>query len=98
MFGSRPIALITGVPYKASNNVIQNNVILFPSIPEQYGSEAELFDEIRLYIHRYVNISPEFERIASAYVLLSWVYDRFNELAVSPRARGTMALEKQDFS
>src|SRR5205085_4531376 len=32
------------------------------------------------FIHRYVDVSPLFERIASYYVLFSWLYDSFNEL------------------
>jgi len=84
------------VPYKASNNLIQNNVVLFPSVPEEYGSEEELFDEIRFHIHRYVNVSPEFERIATAYVLLSWVYDRFKELPYL-RVRGDYGTGKTRF-
>lgn len=68
------------VPYKPTNNLIRHKVILFPSMPEEYTSEAELLDDIRWYIHRYVDISLEYERIAAAYVLLTWLYDRFNEL------------------
>jgi hypothetical protein len=68
------------VPYSPRNNLIRNRVILLPSAPEEYGSEADLLEEIQSYIHRYVDASPAFERIASAYVLLTWVYDGFNEL------------------
>ena len=68
------------VPYKPTNNLIRHKVILFPSMPEEYTNEAELLDDIRWYIHRYVDISLEYERIAAAYVLLTWLYDRFNEL------------------
>ena len=68
------------VPYKPTNNLIRHNVILFPSVPEECQSEAELLDDIRWYIHRYVDISLEYERITAAYVLLTWLYDRFNEL------------------
>src|SRR6185369_13630052 len=35
---------------------------------------------IEAYIARYVDLTDAFQRIASAYVLLSWVYDAFNEL------------------
>jgi len=68
------------VPYSAKNNLITNEVVLLPSGPEEYGSEAELRNEIQDFIHRYVDISPLFEKIASYYVLFSWVYDGFNEL------------------
>ena len=58
----------------------ENDVVLLPSEPEEYGSETELVAEIQAFIHRYVDVSPLFERIASFYVLFSWVYDSFNEL------------------
>src|SRR5947208_4089479 len=68
------------VPYSPNNNLIKNEVVLLPSQPEEYGSEEGLLDEIQSFIHRYVDVSPLFEKIASYYVLFSWVYDGFNEL------------------
>lgn len=68
------------VPYSARNNLIQNHVILLPSGPEEYGSTPELVAAIQSYIHRYVDVGPLYEKIASYYVLLSWVYESFNEL------------------
>lgn len=68
------------VPYSPENNLIQNNVVLLPSTPEEYGSEELLQAEIQSFIHKYVDVSPLFEKIASYYVLLSWVYDSFPEL------------------
>lgn len=67
-------------PYSPQNNLIQNNVILFPSAPEEYGSMELLQEEIQSFIHKYVDVSPLFEKIASYYVLFSWVHDAFNEL------------------
>ena len=68
------------VPYSPRNNILAHDVVLFPSEPEEYGSEEELLREIESFIHRYVDLSPLFEKIASYYVLLTWVYERFNEL------------------
>src|SRR5947199_9529121 len=68
------------VPYSPNNNLIKNEVVLLPSQPEEYGSEEGLLDEIQSFIHAYVDVSPLFEKIASYYVLFSWVYDGFNEL------------------
>jgi hypothetical protein len=75
------------VPYSPRNNLLKHEVVLLPSEPEEYGSDSELLGEIRSFIHRYVDVSPLFEEIASYYVLLSWVYDAFNELPYL-RARG----------
>ncbi len=68
------------VPYSPSNNLIRNQIVLLPSAPEEYNSEEELVSAIQAFIHRYVDVSPLFEKIASYYVLFSWVYDGFNEL------------------
>jgi hypothetical protein len=84
------------IPYSPGNNLIKNDVILLPSGPEEYGSEAELVTEIQAYIHRYVDLSPHFERIASYYVLFSWLYDGFNELPYL-RVRGDYGSGKTRF-
>src|SRR5712692_10091688 len=68
------------VPYSPRNNLLTNEVVLFPSEAAEYNSEQELVGEIRDFIHRYVDVSPLFEQIASYYVLFTWVYDAFNEL------------------
>src|SRR5438552_1388236 len=68
------------VPYSPRNNLLTNEVVLFPSESSEYTSEQELVEDIRAFIHRYVDISPLFEQIASYYVLFTWVYDAFNEL------------------
>ena len=52
--------------------------------------------EIQAYIHRYVDLSPQFERIASYYVLFSWLYDSFNELPYL-RVRGDYGSGKTRF-
>jgi hypothetical protein len=68
------------VPYSPRNNLLAHEVVLLPSEPEEYGSEDALLPEIESFIHRYVDVSPLFEKIACYYVLLTWIYDRFNEL------------------
>jgi hypothetical protein len=57
------------VPYSSNNNLIKNEVVLLPSKPEEYDSEESLLSEIQSFIHRYVDVSPLFEKIASYYVL-----------------------------
>ena len=83
-------------PYPESNSLIRHRVILLPGEPLEYGSEAELADVIKTYIHRYVSLSADFEEIAAAYVMLSWVYDAFNELPYL-RIRGDYGSGKTRF-
>ena len=68
------------VPVPAKNNLIRHGVVLLPEAATPFGSVTSLLSDIEAYIARYVDLTDEFVSIASAYVLLSWVYDAFNEL------------------
>jgi hypothetical protein len=67
-------------PFSPDNNLIMHEVVLLPSAPRIYGSEDQLVSDVREFIHRYVDLSPLFEQVATYYVLLSWLYDAFNDL------------------
>jgi hypothetical protein len=71
---------VTYVPVRASNNLIRHAAVLLPSEAKEYGDERELLEAIRAYLRRYVSISPSFEDVVCAYVMLTWVYDAYNEL------------------
>jgi len=83
-------------PYSPSNNLLKHGVVLFPSQPAEYGTEADLIAAIQAFLHRYVDVSPLYEQIASYYVLFTWVYDRFNELPYL-RVRGDAGSGKSRF-
>src|SRR2546426_3800869 len=68
------------IPYSPNNNLLTNEVVLLPSEPEEFDSEEALVSEIQAFIHRYVDVSPLFAKIAGYYVLLTWIYDAFSEL------------------
>jgi len=68
------------VPFSPNNNLIKNEVVLLPSEPMIYGSEEQLVADIQQFIHRYVDLDPSFEKVATYYVILTWLYDAFNEL------------------
>ncbi len=68
------------VPYSATNNLIRNECVVLASRPFTSGGKRELLKDIVTYLNRYVDLSPGFVQIAAHYVLLSWVYDAFNEL------------------
>jgi hypothetical protein len=84
------------VPYSPGNNLIRNEIVLLPSAPEEYGSEGELVEQIKDFIHRYVDVSPLYEKVASYYILFSWLYDSFNELPYL-RVRGDPGSGKTRF-
>ncbi len=72
-------------PYPPTKDLLKSNVILFPSEPVEYDSQSSLINTIQAFIHKYISVSPSFEKIASYYVLFSWIHDDFNEL---PYLRG----------
>lgn len=76
---------ITLKPHPATKDLLKNKVILFPSEAIEYGSQIELIATIQAFIHKYLSVSLFFEKVASYYVLFSWIHDDFNEL---PYLRG----------
>lgn len=70
----------TLVPISPSNNLVQHEVIVLPEKLEPCGTPETLVGEIEEYVDRYLDLSPMFRSVASTYVLLSWVYDAFNEV------------------
>ena len=68
------------VAYSPRNNLLATGCVLLPSAVGDFGDKEDLVADIRGFLHRYVELSPAFEEIAPYYVLLTWVYDAFNEL------------------
>jgi len=68
------------VPWNARNNLIRHETMLLPERPEEFGSVAELLAEIEEHLSIYVDLSEEKRRVTAGYILLTWVYDAFNEL------------------
>lgn len=63
-------------PYPASHQLIKKKTVLFPSDIDDSDTESELICIVRGFIHKYLDISEEFEVIATYYVLLSYVFDK----------------------
>ena len=68
------------IPYSATNNLIVTGCVLLPSEVVDFVDKSKLVADIRAFLRRYVDLTPTFEDIAAHYVLLTWVYDGFNEL------------------
>lgn len=67
-------------PFPPDHDLVKNKVVLFPSYAKEYKDDKELLEEIKGFIHKYLDVSEFFELIASYYTLFTWVYDCFNEL------------------
>lgn len=68
------------VPYRGDNPLLANSVVLFPSSPAPYENVKTLVDGITSFLHKYLDLTTAFEKLAVEYVLFTWVYDRFREL------------------
>jgi len=68
------------IPYSATNNLLTSGCVLLPSAEGTFPGKVALLEAVRAYIRRYVDLSETFEQIAAHYVLLTWVYDAFQEL------------------
>lgn len=49
--------------------------VFFADHPEPYNNLHDLFSEIKVYIHDYVDVTQEYEDMASLYAMMSWIYD-----------------------
>ena len=67
-------------PYPIKSDLIKYKAVLFPSEALDYGDEKQLLQDIRNYIHKYLEVSDFFEKIVPYYVLFSWLFDKFKEL------------------
>ena len=58
------------------DELVQKGAISLPSGIEEFGSEAELIDELLAFFKRYVDADETYMKLAVVYVLTTWVYDR----------------------
>ncbi len=84
------------VPYSGTHTLIATKTVLLPSHAQKYKNDAKLITNIRSFIHRYVDVSKTFELITAHYVLLTWLFDAFNEVPYL-RVRGDFGCGKTRF-
>lgn len=60
------------------DDLVSHGLILFPSEAVAFGGINGLLADIQKFIHKYVDVRPYYERLASYYALLTWVYDAFS--------------------
>ena len=66
------------LPIRASNPVITERVVLFPSALGERKTLRELVRWVQSVIRRYVDVDVFYETLAAYYVLFSWQFDSFN--------------------
>lgn len=57
------------------DDTLAGNVVHFAREPARYCQPHDLLQQIRVYIHRYLELPPSFEAISALYILLTWVYE-----------------------
>jgi len=93
------VGSVSYVPIKPdSDENIREQTVLFPNeLDANYGGEKDLLDQIRRFIHRWMDMDSHMERIASYYVLFSWFYDAGFETVPYMRALGDYGTGKTRF-
>jgi len=73
--------VISFVPLPPNYGLIENDFLLLPSEAVDYKSNGELYKEVREFIDKYVELPESFLTLLTVYVMMTWLYDRFNSLA-----------------
>jgi len=60
-----------------NDQLVLKNAVLLPSQAEEYGTDKELYEEIKAFIHKYVDQEEYEEKTDAYYVMLTWIYDDF---------------------
>ncbi len=68
------------VPLDPRNDLIQKRVVYFPSELGEVLDEVTLQARVQSFIHHYVDVGPLYEKMASYYVLFSYLFDCFSIL------------------
>lgn len=84
------------VPLSATSDAIKHGFITLPPEPIEYESELSLLKEIKIFIAKYFYIGKGFCETSALYIMLSWVFERFNELPYM-RVIGTFGTGKSRY-
>lgn len=78
------------------DEIFKKGYVTLPSIAEEYGNEITLYNEIKTFTHRYLEVSEDYESISGFYPMLTWVYDVMSVIAYL-RAKGDWGVGKSRF-
>ncbi len=62
------------------NDLVASGTIVLATYPQEYGSVKALFQAIKRFIYKYVDLPEEYLVISSLYAMLTWVFDQFDVL------------------
>ena len=81
---------------RTSDEIFRKGYVTLPSEAEEYGSELELYHEIQQFVHRYLEVSIDYETVACFYPMLTWVHDVMPVIAYL-RTKGDWGVGKSRF-
>lgn len=76
---------------------VKVNAVILPTKPEPYESEEKLLQDIKSYIHKYIDISEENEKICTWVIPVFWLYDKLHMMIPYLRALGDTGCGKSRF-
>jgi len=79
-----------------NTDAFKKHHVTLPTKAEDYIDIPTLCEEIRTFVHKYLDVSKDYEIIASVYPLLSWVYDVMSAILYL-RAKGDWGTGKSRF-
>src|SRR3990167_2733021 len=59
---------------------VSKKLVLLPECAEDYGDEEQLVDEIRKFLKEWLGVSEDYYNIATYYILMTWVYEKFDTI------------------
>ncbi len=62
------------------NDLVASGTLKLAVYPEEYGERIDLFEHIKHFIYKYVDLPDGYLTMSALYVMLSWVYDNFEVL------------------
>lgn len=62
------------------NDLVSGGTIHLPNFTQEYGSTSELYEDIKYFIGKYVDVPERFLIISTLYVMLTWIYDCFDAI------------------
>jgi len=85
---------VTHIP--PQTELVANGTIKLATEPREYGEPLTLFEDIRHFIYKYVDVTDRFLTISALYAMLSWVYDCFDVIPYL-RLKGEFGTGKSRF-
>jgi len=67
----------TPIKYRETMN---RGPLIMPVAPIPYENDEVLFNTLRAYVHKYVDVSDDFEIISCLYIMMTWVFEDFHSV------------------